>query len=625
MIKSFWSLLPFIIGAYGCGGDESHDHQHFHRRTTPSQLVPPTRPLEWGDINFIHTTDSHGWLLGHQKESFPEPNYSADLGDFAAFVAHMKEKALVRPNTIIPLTLTLTVKQEKDVDLLLVDSGDLHDGTGLSDGFPPGDVDGRESNEFLKQLPYDVMAIGNHELYIYNITLDMHQNFAPALNGRYLSSNVNITVVDENNNAVSVPVGNRFAKFKTRKGRSVTAFGVLFEFTGNNANSTVQKIADMVKEPWFVDAIREEPDIFLLVGHMPVARDKWPIVHDAIRAVHPTTPILIFGGHTHIRDCLQLDGRSMSLESGRYMETVGWMSVKINPAPTKNLTFSRRYLDTNRLTYEFHASKKNNSFDTADGNSIRHGLYDLYDRFDLGFLFGTAPQDYLINRAPYPSNNSLLSLFAEQAVPVALAINNTRADIPNYILIQAGSQRFDLYSGPFTKNDQLTSSPFTNAFVYIPEVPLSLAQQVLPALNNPTGAQRRDFEDDMYARGEIEMRYRAWLEDMNRRHDGATRRAARNLTLGYVTTDACPGVGDDIPHAPMEVFSLPNYIASNPPDVSDPDTPIDFVFSDFVQPTVLSALNALQTEKQYTNADVSSYSPVLFNGVLGLFAQQAWN
>ena len=33
---------------------------------------------------------------------------------------------------------------EKDVDLLLVDTGDLHDGTGLSDGFPPGDLDGHD-------------------------------------------------------------------------------------------------------------------------------------------------------------------------------------------------------------------------------------------------------------------------------------------------------------------------------------------------------------------------------------------------------------------------------------------------------------------------------------------------
>ena len=56
-------------------------------------------------------------------------------------------------------------------------------------------------------LPYDIMAIGNHELYIYANTLDMYQNFAPAFKGRYLSSNVNITVADEHGKPVSVPVG----------------------------------------------------------------------------------------------------------------------------------------------------------------------------------------------------------------------------------------------------------------------------------------------------------------------------------------------------------------------------------------------------------------------------------
>ena len=43
-----------------------------------------------------------------------------------------------------------------------------------------------------------MLAIGNHELYIYNNTLDMHTNFAPHWNGRYLSSNVNITVNNAN-------------------------------------------------------------------------------------------------------------------------------------------------------------------------------------------------------------------------------------------------------------------------------------------------------------------------------------------------------------------------------------------------------------------------------------------
>ena len=105
----------------------------------------------------------------------------------------------------------------------------------------------------------------------------------------------------------------RYAKFKTTKGRKVTAFGVLYDFTGNAKNTTVQKVASMVQESWFTQVIKDEPDFFLLVGHMPVSEDNWPLVVNAIRAVHPTTPIMVFGGHTHIRDCVQYDGRSMAV------------------------------------------------------------------------------------------------------------------------------------------------------------------------------------------------------------------------------------------------------------------------------------------------------------------------
>ena len=71
--------------------------------------------------------------------------------------------------------------------MLLVDSGDLHDGTGLTDGFPPGGVNGHEATKFYRQLPYDVMAIGNHELYKYNVAYDMYV-FLPSLILSYLPS-----------------------------------------------------------------------------------------------------------------------------------------------------------------------------------------------------------------------------------------------------------------------------------------------------------------------------------------------------------------------------------------------------------------------------------------------------
>ncbi|KAJ7510105.1 Metallo-dependent phosphatase-like protein [Mycena galericulata] len=556
--------LLFAITLAGVAAACSDEHREF----PSAPLTPPSRPLTWSSVNIIHTTDSHGWLLGHQKPSFPEPNYSGDFGDFASFVAHMKELAL-----------------EKDVDLLLVDSGDLHDGTGLSDWLPS-----RRRTNFSKKLPYDLLAIGNHELYIYNNTLDMYKNFAPRFNGRYLSSNVNITI-----DGVSRPVGDRFTKFKTRKGREVTALGVLYDFTGNDVNTTVQPVQDMVKETWFADAIKDEPDFFLLAGHMPVSQDNWPLVFNAVRAVHPLTPILILGGHTHIRDCIQLDGRSMSLESGRYMETVGWMSADL-PAPqnhnvgahgsgssdTKNITFSRRYLDPNRVTYEYHTGRGNFSFDTTWGRSITKGLEQLAKTFDLSFQFGTAPHDFTITQAPYPSNNSLLSLMAEEAMPVALTVNNTRASIPNIMITNSGSLRFDIYAGPFTKNDQLTASPFADSFLYIPNVPLP----------------RRDetMETELWARGYVGTRYREWMEEMYRRdveHGGEARRAAANLTLGYVTTDSCPGVGDDTLHTPIAFNPIPDFIASRSPAVAD-DAPIDLVFVDFIETQLIGILNSVQ-------------------------------
>ncbi|KAG1794137.1 5'-nucleotidase [Suillus plorans] len=488
----------------------------------------------------------------------------------------------------------------------------------------------QKSNKFLERLPYDVMTIGNHELYIYADTYDMYTNFVPHLGGRYLSSNVNITVFNSDGEPESVPVGNRFTRFTTRKGRRITSLGVLYDFTGNDVNTTVQTVADMVNEQWFAEAIAEEPDVFVLIGHMPVSFDNWPTVFDAVRAVHPLTPILIFGGHSHIRDCQQYDSRSMALESGRYMETIGWMSADLEAATgnANNISFTRRYLDQNRVTYEYHAQMSNQTFDTAYGRSITDGLQELAVSFDLSYLYGTSPQDYTINQNPYPSNGSLLSLFIADAVPYALSINNTRDSIPAIYITNSGSQRFNVFQGPFTKNDQLTASPFTDSFLYISNVSFSIANQVLPALNNAGADEKRkrdEIEKELWSRGVVDTRYKAWLEEMDRRAGIGRREAtAGNLTLGYVTADSCPGAGDDTLHLALPYYSVPDFIGSNPPNVAD-DTPIDLVFVDFIEAQLLGILNGLQNAQNYTTADVSLYSPTLANAALGLYAQGVWN
>ena len=40
------------------------------------------------------------------------------------------------------------------------------------------------------------------------------------------------------------------ALMKCDRGRSITSLGVLYDFTGNDVNTTVQTVAEMVKEEW---------------------------------------------------------------------------------------------------------------------------------------------------------------------------------------------------------------------------------------------------------------------------------------------------------------------------------------------------------------------------------------
>lgn len=74
MILPVAVLLGLALRGAACAGDDVHEH--LSKREYPQvPITPPYRPLVWGDFNVIHTTDTHGWLLGHQKVSFPEPDY----------------------------------------------------------------------------------------------------------------------------------------------------------------------------------------------------------------------------------------------------------------------------------------------------------------------------------------------------------------------------------------------------------------------------------------------------------------------------------------------------------------------------------------------------------------------
>ena len=555
----------------------------------------------------------------------------------------------------------------------------MHDGNGLSDATSPNGV---SSNSVFEQIDYDLLTIGNHELYLSDIAYLTATQFAKFYGDKYLTSNVQIF-----NNATQqyeYP-GKQYRYFKTKRGLRVMAFGFLYDFTGNSNASIVTKAADSIKQPWFSAAVNytEPIDLFVLMGHNAIrgssSGQTISTIQKAIRAIQPNIPIQIFGGHTHVRDFTVYDTGSTGIESGRYCETLGWVAidgipsktykgtknpkgvplpthpaVKVNttspptpPPAFANLTYARRYLDWNRLTFAFHAEgSQSKSFDIKKGIATTKEITSLRQKENITALYGCAPQTWCLNCAPFGSPNSIYTVLSQALA--ATVINQTRSTVPRLIILNTGSVRFDLIKGPFTVDDSFIVNPFSDAFQFIPDVPYANAKQVLGILNHGAFQKREEIESrdletadfnfspltgrsvepclDASASAHSDRLQRRELHGSMTRGRHAMIQRDTTLTPGYTTKDDFGTDGDDTVHSTIPFYYQPNDFQANasfPTDGSTPST-VDLIFLDFIAPNVLAALNT--SGVTYTPSQVSYYLPTTFDthAYLPAYAQLAW-
>ena len=99
------------------------------------------------------------------------------------------------------------------------------------------------------------------------------------------------------------------------------------------------------------------------------------------------------------------------------------------------------------------------AFDTELGKNVSEAIHAARKKLDLDHTFGCAPQDYWLNRAPYPSNASLLSLLDERIIPDTFseAVKDKR---PSIVITNSGALRFDIFKGPFTIDSTFLVSPY---------------------------------------------------------------------------------------------------------------------------------------------------------------------
>jgi hypothetical protein len=420
-------------------------------------------------------------------------------------------------------------------------------------------------------------------------------------------------------------------KFTTKNLRiRILAFGFLFDFHMNEKNTVVQDVEDTIKEQWFLDAIHDrEIDLVLIIGHVAVRSKEYEILFKTIRAVLWDVPIQFFGGHTHIRDYKIYDQKSVALESGRYMETIGFLSIdgikkqtnSKSPSDSASLKFARRYIDNNLFSLRHHSGTNASTFPTAHGTNVSAMIASAREQLHLDHIHGCAPRDLWLNRVVYPSPSSIFTWLEEDVLPSQIQ-DSGRTDMPAMVITNTGAIRFDIFEGPFTKDSTFLVSPFTSGFRFVKDVPYTTASKLVQVLNSndnfqATAAASAGLESWMLA--PPEQRSRALSSDHSLRisHEDPENAMQQPLNIasdtqlipGYTTHDDAGSDGDDTLHSPIKFFRVPNVFsanvgfhddnevqgASNAPDI------VDVVYNEFIQPWILVALQFLGHEVNEQN------------------------
>jgi 2',3'-cyclic-nucleotide 2'-phosphodiesterase (5'-nucleotidase family) len=564
----------------------------------------PLRNLKIGELNFLHTTDTHGWYLGHINQK----QYSADWGDLISFHSNLLKNI-----------------NNHNSDLLLVDSGDRHDGNGLSDlTFPNGEL----SSKIFKMLDYDLITVGNHELYNEDVSKLEYDNLVSYYGEKFISTNVQY----KNDNNDWVVFGNNTHRYFETKinGFKILSFSFLFDFKMANQRVKVTPINEILNQNWFINLVEDysqnyEIDTIVIFGHIPVDHNWIELyeLHSFIRNYFPRTYIQYLGGHSHIRDFSVLDNLSTGLQSGRYCETVGFLSINELPN-NENLNnfvehnIDRKYIDFNLHSFMHHSNHTNlDNFNTEKGLFVSKELAHYARILNLNEVYGKVPHSYYISAADYKNEDekSLLK-FLESEILVQLkskfcnikinelpSINNENDRI---ILINTGGIRYDLYKGEFNKNSLFTVSPFKNMWKVLPSVPTDIAFQIKYILNQGDYIiDNKDLKSPFLRALDQKFLTNKNTNTFNDNPLNITNDKPRfPVSYGYTTADDFGVRGDDTIHKLLHNYYVPNVIQSYEGNTDSKTEFTNVIYYDFIEPFILEAL------KEACNGDNELYESI---------------
>eukprot|EP00033_Pygsuia_biforma_P000238 GCRY01000297.1.p1 GENE.GCRY01000297.1~~GCRY01000297.1.p1 ORF type:complete len:513 (+),score=111.91 GCRY01000297.1:164-1702(+) len=432
------------------------------------------------NVTLMHVTDVHGWVYGHRHM----PALDADYGDLSSFVTHMKADC-----------------EKNQREFLLFDTGDILEGTGLSDSTP---VHGEYIFPVVMEAVGDDLTgatVGNHDLMHNSEIEGLIQNFANPLGKRYITSN---TIIAKTKQPLS---GNSYQVMETKLGTKILLLGYIYNFKKNADDVIVVNVNESLQEPYFKEAMQQDVDMIVVMTHIdPEFPPELDQIYAAIRKHQPNIPLILLTGHRHVTYFNQRDSQSFTIESAKYFQKIGLVNFELNNRRMSDV--KHEWMDTTVANMMQKTGFTDvSAFTTARAQSIKALIQKYISVLGLDYVYGCSPRYY----DPYVSlwkDDSFYGLFLNHIIPQTIFTEYHGTHTP-FFITNSAALRSPLYEGKIIKDDVFSISPFNDTFFLVPNVQGDRLKNLLAELIKEN-LQVNDAYDDLEILGDSKLPHFVW-------------------------------------------------------------------------------------------------------------------
>ncbi len=235
---------------------------------TAVSAVAQQTPAQDLHLTILHTNDTHGHLLPYSY-----PDVFGPQSDIAKLAVHKDIGGAARRATLVK-----RIRGEKDHETLLIDAGDICDGTPFSTEYH-----GEADIAAMNSIGYDLACPGNHE---YNNPLKQVQKLISLAKFPLISAN---SVIKADGSSVYTPY-----VIRTVGGIKIAFFGLMTydARTYPAARTDIQMELPIDAARRIAPELRKKADLVVAVTHIGVDEDV------KLAAEVPDIDVII-GGHSH--------------------------------------------------------------------------------------------------------------------------------------------------------------------------------------------------------------------------------------------------------------------------------------------------------------------------------------